>query len=462
MRIVFITAIAAFITAFDISAMNIVLPVLSNSMNISTGDASLSITVYFLVLSGLILSLGRISDFVGFKKIFLYGFGIFAIGSILCGFSFSIHSLIVFRIIQAVGGAMFTAVGPAIITTSISKNRRGESLGIQVSMSALGFAMGPGMGGLCSDYLGWRWIFLFNVPIALFGIYYGSRYLPGNVLKPDLPHLDVVGMSASFLGITSILLGFSLYQVPGTPDAVLLFCFLVGLISLLVFGISEKRARIPLISPGIFRNRNFSLGVLSCFIVMALFSGVTYLLPYYLIGFHKLDPTLSGMIMTAPAVMSIIIAPISGWLSDMKGSRVVSAGCMLITIIAFFLFSTFNDSTSVLVIVLYVIIMRFSTTAFYGPNGRLIMSSCPQGAEGNASGIMMMVRYTGMCAGIALFQTIFAVRMYIEGVPRDGTPLVGRITHAMSLMGYQAVFLVAMLFAVLTLILVLQTRNDTT
>ncbi|PWR69850.1 MFS transporter [Methanospirillum lacunae] len=134
----------------------------------------------------------------------------------------------------------------------------------------------------------------------------------------------------------------------------------------------------------------------------------------------------------------------------------VSIGCIIITISASFLFSTFDDNTIILVIVVYLIIMRFSTTAFSSPNGRLIMSSCPQGAEGNASGILMTARY----AGIALFQTIFAVRMYIDGVPRDGTPLVGRITHAMSLMGYQTVYLVAMVFAVLTLILVLHTRDE--
>jgi EmrB/QacA subfamily drug resistance transporter len=458
--VVFIIAIAAFLSAFDMSVVNIVLPVISKSMGASVGDVSLSVTVYLLVLSGLILSLGRIGDYIGFKEIFILGFGIFAVGSLLCGLSFNIQSLIIFRIIQAIGGAMFTAVGPAIITTAIPKRKRGESLGFQVSLSALGYATGPGIGGFCAEFLGWRWIFFLNVPVAILGIYFGRRYLPGFEKKADLKHLNIFGMVASFVCITSILLGFSLYQVPGTADSTLLLCFLVGLISLCVFVIFEKLTKNPLIYPGIFQNRNFTLGVVSCFITMALFSGVTYLLPYYLIGFRKLDPILSGMIMTAPAVMSIIVAPISGWLADTKGSRMVSVGCIIITIIAFFLFSTFNDNTSLLVIIVYLIVMRFSTTAFYSPNGRLIMSSCPQGSEGSASGIMMTARYAGMNIGIALFQTIFAVRMYMYGVPRDGTPLVGRITHAMSLVGYQAVYLVAMVLAALALIMVLHTRNE--
>ena len=459
--IVFVTAIASFISAFDMSVVNIVLPVISKSMNASVGDVSLSVTVYLLVLSGLILSLGRIGDFIGFKKIFLIGFVIFAIGSLLCGFSFSIQFLIISRIIQAIGGAMFTAVGPAIITTAIPKQKRGKSLGFQVSLSALGFATGPGIGGLCSEFLGWRWIFFLNIPIVILGIYFGRKYLPDITKNVGLRHFDLFGMVASFVCIASLLLGFSLYQVPGTSDSTLLLCFVVGCIALCAFIISEKRSKHPLIYPGIFRNKNFTLGVISCIIVMALFSGVTYLLPYYLIGFRKLDPILSGLIMTAPAVMSIVVAPISGWLADINGSRMVSIGCIIITIIAFFLFSTLNDTTGILVIVVYLIIMRFSTTAFSSPNGRLIMSSCPQGAEGNASGILMTARYAGMNAGIALFQTIFAVRMYIEGVPRDGTPLVGRITHAMSLTGYQTVYLVAMVLAALTLILVLYTRDET-
>ncbi len=442
------------------SVVNIVLPIISESMNVSVGDISLSVTVYLLVLSGLILTVGRIGDFIGFKKIFLYGFGFFAVGSLLCGLSFSIEFLIISRIIQAIGGAMFTAVGPAIITTAIPKSKRGESLGIQVSLSALGFATGPGIGGFCADFLGWRWIFFLNIPVAIIGIYYGKKYLPGHGKKLDLIHLDFVGMASCFFAITSFLLGCSLYQVPGTSDTTLLTCFTVALVSFLVFLISEKRAYLPLITPGIFRNRNFTLGVVTCFITMALFSGVTYLLPYYLIGFRKFDPILSGMIMTVPAIMSIIVAPLSGWIADRKGSKMVSVGCVSITIVAFFLFSTFNDTTSLLVIVVYLIVMRFSTTAFYSPNGRLIMSSCPKGAEGNASGIMMTARYAGMNLGISLFQTIFAVRMYLYGVPRDGTPLIGRITHAMSQTGYHTVYLVAMVLAILTLILVLQTRNE--
>jgi MFS family permease len=201
------------------------------------------------------------------------------------------------------------------------------------------------------------------------------------------------------------------------------------------------------------------LGIVACFIITALFSGVTYLMPLYLVNSRHLDSFLAGLIMTVPALLSMIVAPVAGSLSDRYGSPVVSAIAIGMSAIGFLFFFTFNPATAITIIVTGIVITRVSTSAFFGPNGRLIMGHCYPDAVGNGSGVMMTVRKAGLTLGIALFQSVFALRMYAEGIPRDGTPLVPKLTPALSVLGYQAVYTVAFVLCIIVIAILLVTRD---
>jgi MFS family permease len=182
-------------------------------------------------------------------------------------------------------------------------------------------------------------------------------------------------------------------------------------------------------------------------------------MPLYLVNSRHLDPFLAGLIMTIPALLSMVVAPGAGSLSDRYGSPMVSAIAIGMSAVGFIFFFTFNPATAIVIIVAGIIITRVSTSAFFGPNGRLIMGHCYPDAIGNGSGVMMTVRKAGLTLGIALFQTVFALRMYAEGIPRDGTPLVPRLTPAQSVLGYQAVYTVAFILCVLVIAILLVTRD---
>jgi MFS family permease len=387
------------------------------------------------------------------------GMIIFCAGTIICGFAPDIDVLIGARILQAIGAAMFSVVGPAVITAHLPASVRGRSLGYLITFSAIGFALGPGIGGLLTAYAGWRWIFFVSVPVALLTIFLALRYLPPDTPLAEREPLDLIATAAFMVFIGGTLSAFVFFQVPGTPDRILLLLLCTGIVAGTGFFVRNHRSKNPLIRPELLANRHFMLGIVACFIVTALFSGVTYLVPLYLVNSRHLDSFLAGLIMTVPALLSMVVAPAAGSLSDEYGSPIVSAIAIGMSAIGFIFFFTFNPTTAIAIIVAGVIITRVSTAAFFGPNGRLIMGHCYPDAVGNGAGVMMTVRKAGLTLGIALFQSVFAIRMYAEGIPRDGTPLVPRLTPAQSVLGYQAVYSVAFILCIIVIAILLVTRD---
>jgi len=452
-------SLASLLGALDMSIVNIANPAIIKSLNVSIGMGSLVILSYVLTISVLILLMGKLGDRIGFRALLLGGFVIFGIGSFLCGISTCIQWLIAARILQAVGAAMFSAIGPAVITEFLPESQRGKSLGYLISLSAVGFALGPGIGGFIAQYADWHWIFFLNIPIIILALILGWYCIPRQTRPPVQKKMRISGPATFVIALLCILLAFSLFQVPSTPDLILILLLVIGVLSGIIFWQIERRSSNPLISPTLLKNRDFRAGILSCLIITMLFSGITYLMPLYLVNSRHLDQFTAGLIMTVPALVSIFIAPIAGSLSDRHGAILVSSAAIWLTAIGFLIFATFNPWTVVFLIVAGMIVTRVSTAAFFGPNGKLIMNHCPEGTIGNGSGVMMTVRHIGLVFGIALFQSIFALRMYAMGVPRDGTPLVSKLTPAMSELGYQAVYFTSFILCLIVILILRKTKE---
>jgi EmrB/QacA subfamily drug resistance transporter len=450
---------ASLIGALDMSVVNISVPVIIRDWQIPIGLGSLIILSYLLTLTVLILVMGKLADRYGFRNLFLSGLFVFGLGSVLCGFAPDIYFLIGSRVIQATGAAMLTAVSPAIITRYLPDSDRGKSLGYLIACAAVGYAIGPGLGGLITSYFSWRWIFYVNLPVVIFGLLLGYYVIPRD--PPGQKHrpFDIPGALLFIAAMAGILGSFSFFQVAGTPDSVLEFLFVAGLACGVLFFARDRKDPDPLLFSPMIRNRNFTFGLVTCFIITALFSGVTYLMPLYLVNSRHLEPFLAGMIMMIPALFSMIAAPVSGSLADRYGSPIVSAVSIGISAVGFILIYTFNPTTAVVFIIIAMIITRVSTASFFGPNGRLIMGHCTPETIGTGSGMMMAVRHAGLVCGIALFQSVFAIRMYLEGIPRDGTPLVPRLTPAMSVLGYEAVYIVAFVLCIVVVIISLKSKD---
>ena len=160
------------------SIVNITLPSIIRAWQIPIGEGSLVIIAYMLTITALILFMGKLGDRYGFRSLFLIGLALFGLGSFLCGVAPDIASLIVFRVLQGAGAAMFSAIGPAVITTYLPSSVRGKSLGFLIAMSAVGYALGPGLGGFISQFAGWRWVFFINLPIVVAALFMSWSLFP--------------------------------------------------------------------------------------------------------------------------------------------------------------------------------------------------------------------------------------------------------------------------------------------
>ena len=157
--IIFTVALASFMGALDSTIVNISLPTISRYFDVSLGLVSWVLLIYLLFMSSFLLAFGKLGDIIGFRKILLWGFAVFSLGSFLCGITPSFELLLAFRVVQAIGGAMLISVGPAVVTTMLPPEIHGRALGYVGTLFSLGIALGPVLGGYLTAYLSWRWIF---------------------------------------------------------------------------------------------------------------------------------------------------------------------------------------------------------------------------------------------------------------------------------------------------------------
>src|SRR4030042_431198 len=198
--------VGTFMTALDISVVNTVLPVIGKTFNEPLANVEWIVTIYLLVLSGLLLSFGRLGDMRGHKAIYLSGFVIFIAASLLCGISPNVTLLTTFRGAQALGAAMLAANSTAILTKSFPAEQRGQALGLQATMTYLGLTVGPSVGGWLAGVYGWRVVFYINIPVGLVFIWLGSHFIPSDTVHRLSEKFDFIGAITFMLGLGTLLL----------------------------------------------------------------------------------------------------------------------------------------------------------------------------------------------------------------------------------------------------------------
>ena len=279
-------SLATFMSGLDGTIVNIALPTISEAFHVSSSTVSWVATAYLLVMAGCVLVFGKISDIIGFKKVFLSGFAIFTLGSLACGLLpdlfGSLTWLIGSRIFQAIGGAMITAIAPAMITAYIPMEQRGKAMGIVMTIAALGTALGPTIGGVLTQYFSWHAIFFINVPVGIVAVLLGAKVIPEAVGREKLTGFDSTGAGLIFVGLASLLFVVSEGESLGWTSPIIACLAVLAIVTLGWFVWHELRAPDPLLDLRLFRNRNFLLANLLLSLVFFSFAGINYLLPFYL------------------------------------------------------------------------------------------------------------------------------------------------------------------------------------
>lgn len=419
--------IGTFMSALDGSVVNTILPVVTNYFKTDVATIEWVVTTYLLVVSGLLLSVGRLGDLRGNKEAYIWGFGIFVIGSAMCGLSPAPIFLIAARGFQAIGAAMLFANSPAILTKNFPAAQRGQALGLQGAMTYLGLTTGPFLGGWLADNLGWHSVFYINIPIGLLAIWLSLSVIPRDAPSGQTERFDLAGAFTFMVGLIALLFALNQGHAMGWTSPLILGLFIASLLTLGLFTWIESHVPAPMLDLSLFERRVFTMSTISPVLNYICVYSVLFLTPFYLIQGRGLSASQAGLILTSQPIIMALTAPISGRISDRVGSRIPTTLGMLILAVGLFLVSRLTLDSPIWMVVLGLAIGGFGTGLFVAPNNSALMGDAPRNRQGIAAGVLALARNVGMVLGIGLTGAIFTT-VLSRGNPGGAATLV----HAFS------------------------------
>jgi EmrB/QacA subfamily drug resistance transporter len=424
------TTIGVLMATIDGTIVLISLPAIFNGIGIDPlGSGSFGYLLWILfgysvVTATLLVTFGRISDMLGRVRLYNLGFAIFTVGSFLAYLTPNTGSegaieLIVFRIVQGVGGAFLWSNSTAIVTDAFPPNERGQALGINMIAALAGSMLGLIMGGVLAAF-NWRYIFLVSVPVGIFGTAWSYLKLKEVVAIRKNQKLDVWGNVAFAAGLTLILIGVTYGLLPygssdmGWGDPWVVGSLLAGAALLLVFPFIETRVKDPMFRLGLFRNKAFSAGNFAGLLAAIGRGGVQLMLIILLQGIwlplhgysYESTPFWSGIYITPMLVGFVIMGPLSGRISDRRGARELASGGMVITAVTFILLSFLPYNFSFPEFAAIIFVMGIGGGMFAAPNTAAIMNASPADQRGAASGMRATIQNVGQTASLAVFFSI--------------------------------------------------------
>jgi EmrB/QacA subfamily drug resistance transporter len=390
----------------DVSIVNVSLPTLVEKLNTNFATIQWVIVAYILVVASLMLGVARLGDMFGHKKLYAAGMVIFTTASLLCGLAPSVEWLIGFRALQGSGAVMMQALGVAIVTSVFPGRERGRALGIIGGIVSVGLAMGPAIGGILIGYVGWRSIFLVNVPLGIVAFIVVLRFVPRPERRPSGQRFDFPGALLLFFVLAFYALGMTLGQRLGFGQSHVLGLLIAAGIGLIIFITVEIRTSQPMLETKLFRNTLFSINLVMGWLTFIVVAG-TFVFPFYLELVLGLPTEKVGLLMIVVPLTMGIVAPISGTLSDRFGPRgisviglmTVAGGCLAI--------STLQADTPIWAYLMRTAPMGIGMGLFQSPNNSAVMGSVPPERLGVASGLLALSRTMGHTTGIPLVGVLF-------------------------------------------------------
>lgn len=448
--------ISILISTLDASIVNIALPTIMASLNASLASATWVVVAYLAAITILLLPFGRLADILGRKRPFVIGLLVFALGAALCGFSQSIEQLMTFRVVQAVGAAVVTANSFAIVVAVFPPWQRGVALGINGAVVATGFTLGPAVGGFLMQSLGWRSIFFLTVPVGIIGaaaawVILNEALISGRH-RGRRESFDYAGAVASALALIALLLALNLGPIIGWDSLPVLLAAGSFLLFSALFLMAESRVDHPLVDLSLLRRRTFSAGNVAGLMAFLAISTNAYLMPLFLQLVLGFDPLAAGILLAPTALVLAVMSPISGWLSDRLGARLLSSLGLAVNGIALLLLSALSADAGYEEVLYLLILLGFGQGLFQSPNNSSVMGDVPEERLGIGGAILSTMRVLGTVVGVAVAASLLLSNMAAVGEIGLGALQAGEMAAdpqltAAFMDGFQMAYLVAAFFA---------------
>ena len=404
--------IGVLMVAIDTTIVVLALPVMQKSLHVALSAVIWVIIGYLLTITLVSTQVGRLGDMFGRVQMYEAGFLVFIVGSALCALASNETTIIAFRIIQGLGGALVMANSGAVIADTFPPNRLGRAYGYNSIGYTVGAILGILLGGVIVTYLSWRWIFWVNVPVGILAYVLALRVLRDSG-KRQKQKLDVVGMVLLGLGLFGVLWGIT--KVSTDPFSAEIVAYLVGGVVLMVVFVFVERARTaPMVNMAIFKIPTMTPTLTASFFQGLANYAVLFLVIMYLQGVRHYSPLDASLLLVPGYVIGSFIGPWSGKLSDRFGSVVPATLGLAVQVIALYLYAQLGLGTSVWLVVVASVINGIGASAFFPANNSAVMKASPQAMFGIASGMLRTFSNVGM-----VFSFAVAILVAARSIPRN-------------------------------------------
>ncbi|MGQ9817250.1 MAG: MFS transporter [bacterium] len=405
--ILFVTTVGSFLTPFMGSTINIALPAIGREFNMNALMLSWVPTSYLLAAAMFLVPVGRIADIIGRQKIFFYGVIIFGLFSLLGGLIDNFALFMVCRVIQGIGGAMIFGTSVAILTSVFPANQRGRVLGINVAGVYLGLSLGPFLGGILTQHLGWRSIFYVNAVLGLLILCLSWRFLKTERMASENNRFDYLGALFYCPMLFFIMYGFSLLPAISGISMIIL-----GFVLTYIFISWESKTTTPLFNIDLFKsNPVFFFSNIAALINYSATNAVAFLLSLYLQYIKGYSPQSAGVILIVQPATMTILSPFAGRLSDRIQPAIITSIGMGLTATGLFILNFLNYTTSINIIILILLLMGLGFGLFSSPNTNAIMSSVEKNYYGIASSTLATMRLLGQMSSMGMVMLIFSLTL---------------------------------------------------
>jgi EmrB/QacA subfamily drug resistance transporter len=405
--------IGAFMGQVDSSIAQLLLPRLEADFGARLSTVSWVAVAYLVTMAGFLPIFGRLADMVGRKLLYTGGFLLFVIGSGLCGLASNLPTLIVFRVVQAIGAALLSANSVAIVVTAAGPERQGRALGIQAAAQAVGLSVGPMVGGLVLATLGWRWVFWINVPFGLAASVIGWLVIPPTSGLSRGTRFDWAGALLIVPALAIFLAAINEMHVWGIVSPAFFGGIFVTVLLLYLFARRERRNSSPLVNFALLRSHAYVAGNAAGLMSYAALFGIFFLMPFLFIRVYQDDALSAGLRLAIVPVAIGLVAPFAGALSDRFGARMLTVAGMSVCIggLAYLYLRLGTNAASLPAVMLALAAFGAGQGLFASPNNNSIMAAAPRRLTGAAGGLMNVVRSIGMSIGIAAASTLLSSRL---------------------------------------------------
>jgi EmrB/QacA subfamily drug resistance transporter len=407
------TSLGMLLATINSGTLIIALPDLERSLHTSLLELVWVILAYMIASTVLVLTAGRLSDLFGRKRAYVGGFVAFALASLGAGFAGGGTELILWRILQGIGGAFLFANAAALVTDAFPRRQLGLAMGTNTMVAAVGLVLGPVLGGVLVK-ISWHWVFWFNVPFGLLGGLWGALVLR-ELARPDVRRgYDLLGTAVYVVGLTGLVFGISRGGINGWNDPLVIGGLIAAVVLLPLFVWIEHRGEAPMLDLSIFRNRLFSAATAAAFINGLSRFSLLFVFVFYFQGVKGQDPITAGIELAPMAGGMLVASPLAGIWADRRGSRALAAWGMLVSAAALAAMTTLGVDSPYWQSALWLALVGIGSGMFNSPNTAAMMGTVPPQRRGIAAGARTMLQNTGAVLSIA-----FVLAIVTAAVPKS-------------------------------------------